>query len=80
MRGNYGDKQLGPDRCDFLRLNVMDLSKAAGADSTKLLMEIKHGGDPDSYINARARQGLTFDCEALSHSVFGRGRGTGTRR
>lgn len=50
---------------------------AAGADSTKLLMEIKHGGDSDSYISARARQGLTFDCEALSPLVFGGVGGTG---
>lgn len=53
---------------------------AARADSTKLLMEIKHGGDSDSYINARARQGLTFDCEVLSLSVFGRVEGTGKQR
>lgn len=43
---------------------------AAGADSTKLLMEIKHGGESDSYISARARQGLTFDHETLSLSVL----------
>lgn len=29
MWGNYGDKQLGPDRCDFLQLNVMDSLMAA---------------------------------------------------
>ena len=34
-------------------------------------MDEKHGEDSDSYISARARQGLTFDCEVRRQSVFG---------
>lgn len=53
---------------------------AAGADSAELLMEEKHGEDSDSYISARARQGLTFDCEALRLPVFGAVEGARTQR
>lgn len=49
---------------------------AAGADSTKLLIEEKHCEDSDNYISARARQGLVFDCEALKLAGFGSGEGT----
>lgn len=34
-------------------------------------MDEKHSKDFDSYISTRARQGLTFDCEALRLPVFG---------
>lgn len=58
----------------------MDLPVAAGADSTKLLIEEKHCEDSDNYISARARQGLVFDCEALRLSGFGSGEGTRMQR
>ena len=51
-----------------MRLNVMDLPMAAGADSTKLLMEENHGEGSDSSVSASARQGLAFDCEMLDAS------------
>lgn len=43
-------------------------------------MDEKHSEDFDSYISARARQGLTFDCEALRLPVFGRVEGTSVQR
>lgn len=54
-----------------MQLNVMDSPGAAGADSTKLLMEEKHGEDSDNYRIARASLGLLFDCEACRLSGFG---------
>lgn len=49
----------------------MDSPGAAGADSTKLMMEEKHGEDSDNHRIARARPGLLFDCEACRLSGCG---------